>query len=249
MAVSAAIGAVGAIGGGLLASQGAKSAAKSQAGAANRATDAQLAMFDQVREDMSPYLEFGNQGVNLLSSPGVMESFMAPYPGFQPVTAANLAQTPGYQFTLDQGLKAVSNGMSAQGLSGSGAQMRGLADYATGLASGTYDRQVQNNINNFTTGFNAQMGGDTARWNRLMGVTGVGQNAAAQQGGFGMAAGQQIGNNLISAGNASAAGAVGSANALAGGFGAAGNSISQAYMMNTLMNRFGAPAGGASGMG
>lgn len=256
MAVSAGIAAVASVAGGVIASSGAQSAADTQASAANRATDAQRAMFETVRSDMRPYMDAGQLGLNRLNSTNTFDDFLARYPGFQPVTPQNVLQTPGYQFTLDQGLRAVDNTMSAQGLSGSGAQVKGAADYATGLAQGTYDRQVQNNINNFTTGFNAQMGGDTARYNRLMGVIGVGQGAAAQQGGFGMTAGQQIGNNLISAGNAGAAGAMGSANALAGGFNAAGSGLSQAYMMNTLMNRFGAGGGGpitsvtgASGMG
>ena len=34
-------------------------------------------------------------------------------------TMAQLASTPGYQFTLDQGLKATQNAYAAQGLAGS----------------------------------------------------------------------------------------------------------------------------------
>ncbi len=64
-------------------------------------------------------------------------------PTFAP-TIENLEKTPGYQFTLDQGLKAVQNSYAAQGLGTSGAAMKGAADYAEGLASTTYQNQFKN---------------------------------------------------------------------------------------------------------
>lgn len=87
---------------------------------------------------------------------------VAPYQGinynyFKP-TMQQLEQTPGYQFTRDQGLKAVTNASSAKGLIGSGAHGKALADYATGLASTTFDRQLQNNINQFNTDLSSRMG-------------------------------------------------------------------------------------------
>ena len=42
---------------------------------------------------------------------------------FQP-TMAQLEQTPGYQFSLDQGLKATQNSYAGQGLGASGAAMK-----------------------------------------------------------------------------------------------------------------------------
>jgi len=87
---------------------------------------------------------------------------VAPYRGvnynyFKP-TMQQLEQTPGYQFTRDQGLKAVTNASSAKGLIGSGAHGKALADYATGLASTTFDRQLQNNINQFNTDLSSRIG-------------------------------------------------------------------------------------------
>jgi hypothetical protein len=57
------------------------------------------------------------------------------------MTQAELAATPGYQFTLNQGLQAVQNSAAAKGLGVSGAALKGAADYATGLADSTYQTQ------------------------------------------------------------------------------------------------------------
>lgn len=59
-------------------------------------------------------------------------------------TMQGLAQTPGYKFTLQQGLQAAQNSNAAKGLGVSGAALRGASDYASGLASQTYNQQYQN---------------------------------------------------------------------------------------------------------
>ena len=55
--------------------------------------------------------------------------------------STGLARMPGYQFTLDQGLKSTQNGFAARGLGTSGAALKGAAQYATGLANQTYGDQ------------------------------------------------------------------------------------------------------------
>jgi hypothetical protein len=59
---------------------------------------------------------------------------------FNPInmTQAELEATPGYQFTRNQGLKAVQNSAAARGLGSSGMAQRGAAEYATGLADQTW---------------------------------------------------------------------------------------------------------------
>ena len=59
VAAAAAIGAVGAVGGGLIASSGAKSAAKTQAQAARDAADVQERMFERQVELQKPFREAG----------------------------------------------------------------------------------------------------------------------------------------------------------------------------------------------
>lgn len=77
--------------------------------------------------------------------------------GGQDMSAA-LAKTPGYQFTLGQGLESVQNGYAARGLASSGAALKGAANYATGLAQNTYQNMIGNYQNFAGMGANAAAG-------------------------------------------------------------------------------------------
>lgn len=66
-----------------------------------------------------------------------------------------LKYTPGYQFTLGQGLESVQNGFAPRGLASSGAALKGAANYATGLAQNTYQNVVGNYQNLANMGANA----------------------------------------------------------------------------------------------
>lgn len=115
---------------------------------------------------------------------------------------AYLENTPGYQFARDQGMKAVTNSLSARGLGGaSGAFGKGLARFVTGLADQTYGENVA----------------------RFQSAATMGANAAAQTGSLGVTSAANAGGNIVGAGNAAAAGYNGVAGSLAGGLqGAAG---------------------------
>lgn len=65
--IAAGIGAAGAIGGGMLSKGASKSAASTQSAAADRAAQLQAAQYKQAREDLSPYRDFGNNALGLLS--------------------------------------------------------------------------------------------------------------------------------------------------------------------------------------
>jgi hypothetical protein len=188
--------------------------ANAQADAAQASADAQMKMYKQTRADLLPYNQQGQAAGAMLSnrlteltSPIVMDQ-------------ATLRNTPGYQFNLSQGLKSVQNGAAARGLGLSGAAMKGAAAYATGLADSTYQNQFNNAQQNQANAFN-----------RLMGVTQLGENAAAQTGAYGTQTAANVGNSLIQGGNAQAAGYLGAANALTNGV----NSYAQ---YNALQNGF-----------
>lgn len=133
---------------------------------------------------------------------------------------ANLQSTPGYQFNLTQGEKAVQNSASARGLGVSGAAQKGAANYATGLADSTYQNQYSNEVTNQTNQFN-----------RLLALASGGQNAAANLGGYATQTGSSIGSNIIGGANANAAATVASANAI----GNAANSIPNSLITSTLL--------------
>jgi hypothetical protein len=66
----------------------------------------------------------------------------------------NMFMDPGYQFRMDQGLGALENRMAGRGLVGSGAEQKGIMDYAQGLASQEYG----NAFNRFQQGQENMMG-------------------------------------------------------------------------------------------
>jgi hypothetical protein len=55
-----------------------------------------------------------------------------------------LESTPGYQFNLDQGLKAIDRGAASRGLTTSGNAIEAEQKYGAGLASNTYQDYVNN---------------------------------------------------------------------------------------------------------
>lgn len=223
MGLAAPIGIAAAAGlaGSAISSSAAKSAAKTQARSADNAAAAQLAMYNQVRQDLSPYREYGtragNEIINLLFADPSNPNSLRADTNF---TQADLEATPGYKFTLGQGLKATQNSAAARGLGVSGAAMRGAADYATGLSDQTYN-----------TRFNQRLQAQDANYNRLIGMTTLGQNAAAMTGAMGLQS-QNAASQFQTAGaNAIAAGKVGSANA----WGSALNNAGNLWLTSTLL--------------
>lgn len=166
----------------------ASKAASAQKDAASQAAAVSREQYAQTREDLSPYRTAGegalgtlNNKLDFLTSPITMDQ-------------ATLEQTPGYQFTKTQGLKAVQNSAAARGLGVSGAALKGAATFATGLADQTYQTQ-----------FNLENTNRTNAYNRLKGLVDTGENASAQTGTFGATSAAQQGSAAIGAGNATAA--------------------------------------------
>jgi hypothetical protein len=137
---------------------------------------------------------------------------------------STLEATPGYQFNLSQGLKSVQSANAAKGLGISGAALKGAADYATGLADSTYQNQFNNAQTNRQT-----------TYNMLTGLTGQGENAAAQTGTLGTANTVAANNALIGGANATAGGIVGSANNLSSGINGIGNAGTNYLLYSKLL--------------
>lgn len=227
---AAVIGAVGSIGGAFMSSKGAKDAAEAQAAAAAQATAAQREMFNLSREQLQPFIDAGKgvlPGLTNWVNPNAASSPLASLlklttPGAD--MSAALAQTPGYQFTLDQGLRTVNNALAARGLAGpGGALARGSADYATGLAQNTWGNVVGNLLNTYNAGAST-----------MQNVAGLGGNAASSLTGAAGQTGQGIANNMIGAGNAQAGASIASGNAWGGAMSNIGNSFGNQYTLNTL---------------
>jgi hypothetical protein len=262
MVAAAAIGAAATVAGGAISASGASSAAGAQSSAANNASAQNLAQFQLNYNTEHPFVDLGYNAANHINDMiysgeigqrpweyDVAANYLNKIPNApQPMTQAQLEQTPGYQFNLSQGLKAAQSAAAAKGLGVSGAALKGAATYATGLADSTYQNQFNNAqqiyqdlFQNAQQGYNGFMNLGQAdlnlrnqRYNNLLGAASLGQNAAAQVGNQGVQSAANSGNFLTQAGNAQAAGQVGTANALSGSLTGLANQYQQYQLLNNL---------------
>ena len=181
----------------------AQNAAAQQAAAAEKASQIQKDMFEQVRSDLNPYRTAGSNALaQLMGGMGQDGQFMKTYSG------QDIYDDPSYQFRVNQGNNAIQGSAAAQGGLLSGATLKALQNYGQESASQEY----QNAYNRF----NADQ---TNQYNRLSNLVGIGQNAAAQTGNAGTQTAQAIASNTMQGANSQAAGTIAAGNSVANGFG------------------------------
>lgn len=219
---------------------GAQTAANAQTQAAQQSLALQQKMFGISQGNLQPYIQAGTNATSLLSQllgttgtsgSGVTNSSGQALGGgltngllttpFNP-TIQQLQSTPGYQFTLQQGTEAAQNANAAMGLAGSPAGGRGLINYASGLASNTYQQQYQNYWNQ-----------NQSIYNMLNGTASMGANAAGGLANVATNVGTNMGATTVGAGNAQAAAANATGGAIAG---AATGGTNQYLQYNLLQN-------------
>jgi hypothetical protein len=147
----------------------------------------------------------------------------------KPFSLSDFEASPAYQFNLQEGEKAINKGASARGMYYAPQTLQDIGKYSQGVASNEFQNAYSNYNNNMNN-----------IWNRLYGLSGTGQNAAAQTGAYGANMANQVGQNMIGAGNAQAAGRVGAANAIGGGVSDAYNN----YLMSQVLSQSQSPAYG-----
>jgi hypothetical protein len=195
-----------------------------QIAAGNQANSQDQAIYNTEATNLNPTISLGNQAAGQLSSqlPALTAQF----------TGANLASTPGYQFTLQQGLEQAQNGFASRGLASSGAALKGGEQYATGLAQSTYNQQLQNYLSqnnqiysmlNGTANLGAQSA--AALGNSQAGVAGGNALVQSAQGAAG---------SLQDAGTAYGAGITGSTSQYSNPLTTLGN-FGQVYTLNNLL--------------
>jgi hypothetical protein len=203
-----------------------RSAAKTQAGAAQSAADAQLqasreanALQQKIYEEnvarQQPFLQTGTEMFNRLAAlqrggPDAAQQF--------------LQMDPGYQFRLSEGMKALDRQAAARGGLISGGALKAAQRYGQDLGSQEY----------------------SAAYGRLAGLADVGPRAAGIMSGLGerygqtagqnmMAGGQAAAQGLMGAGAARASGYIGGANALTGALGQYLNYNQNQQLLNRLL--------------
>jgi hypothetical protein len=179
-------------------------AGKATRDASNAAVAQQQAALAQQKELAAPYTALGQTAITPL------EQLLGLTPGSTPGSQqAALANTPGYQFALQQGLQSTQAKANAMGMGLSGNTLAALDQYSTGLADQTYQERVTN----------------------LQDVVGIGQAAAAgQAANIGQGA-ANIGNIRMAQGQTEAGLAVNEAAALSK---IGGGAVNQYLTMQTL---------------
>jgi hypothetical protein len=223
-----------AIASGVIGAKGAKSAAKAQADAADRAAQLQKEQFDKQVELQEPFRQGGIRSLNELqrqlglagdpTSAGY-GSLMRDF-GVQDFQA-----DPGYAFRMSEGLKALDRQAAHRGGLISGAALKAAQGYGQDLASQEYQNA-----------FNRYQANRSTKYGMLSGQQGVGQQAVGAMGQAGQNYANQAGEAYMGAGNARASGYMGQANAW-------GNALGNIGTLGTLygMGAFDKPSIGAGG--
>lgn len=134
-AIGPAVGALGQLFGGKSKKGAAGKASEQQTAALQQAINTYMGMYGTIKDNTQPFITGGQTAEGMLMSQ--LPTLTKPFG----MTEADLQQTPGYQFALNQGLKSIQNGFAAKGLGSSGAAMGGAGQFATGLADQTYGNQ------------------------------------------------------------------------------------------------------------
>ena len=135
-------------------------AAEERIAAENRELQRELA--EQQREDFAPWRDIGQKALDQIWS-GVQS-------GEFEVGDIDVTKDPGYQFRMDQGIEALDKSAAARGRLLSGAQQKGLTDYAQGVASQEYANAYAREANE-----------KARRYNMLSSLSSGGQASAAGQ--------------------------------------------------------------------
>jgi len=222
MGIQAAI-----LGAGALGAFGANRAAKTQAQAAQQGLDAQQRMYEQTRADQEPWRQAGMTALNQLVPLAT---------NYQKFGMDQFQQDPGYQFRLNEGLKALDRQAAARGGLVSGNAMKAASRYGQDYAS-----------NEYTNAFNRYQAERNAQLNPLQSLAGVGQSATNYLSNAAQNMGQAQNQNIQGIGNAQASGYVGGANALTSALGSyLGYNQGQNYL-DVLRGRSISPYSGAFG--
>lgn len=172
--------------GGMMQADAAEDAANIQAGAAGQGIAEQRRQFDALQALLKPYTEAG------IPALGQQQALLGMgTPGAQQQAINAIQNGPQFQALQQQGENAILQNASATGGLRGGNVQGALAQFRPALLSGLIEQQ----------------------YNRLGGLTSIGQNAAAGVGNAGMTTGANVANLLGQQGAALAGGELGQAKA------------------------------------
>jgi len=222
--------------GGVLGGNASKSAANTQAAAADRATELQREQWLKNLELQKPFYEAGVAGENrLLDLLGLSKNTGTTGYGslMKDFGMSDFQADPGYAFRMSEGLKGLDRTAASRGGLLSGAALKGAERYGQDLASQEY-----------SNAYNRYQTNRANKLNPLQSLAGQGQTTANTLGTAGQNYATSAGQGYMNAADARASGYVGSANAWSNALGSVANNYNQNQLMNRLF-----PQGLASTIG
>ena len=169
----------------------------------------QREMAEQQRADFAPWRDTGQQAMDRIWA-GVQS-------GQFEVGDIDVTKDPGYQFRMDEGVKALDKSAAARGRLLSGAQQKGVTEYAQGVASQEYANAYAREADKLAR-----------RYNILSNLSGGGQASAAGQAQTTGQLAQTSGNIMANTGRAMNVGMQQAGTARAGAYTDTAQSINQA---------------------
>jgi hypothetical protein len=235
MPIGAIIGGVSSLVGDVIGGSSASKAAAAQAAAAekaqqleqqnaNQALGLQSNAQAQSQANLSPYVQSGQTALSKLNA---MQPFSAP-------TAQQAAETPGYQFQLQQGLKTLQNSAAARGGLLTGGTSKAINDYAQGQAASNYGNTYNRALQTYQTNFGNQSSLANQGLQAGTSLSSLGQqNANASSGVLENSANAQA-QALENAGAARASGYGAQGNIIGNGVAGLGNAIGNTMQLSQL---------------
>lgn len=206
LTTAAVVTAASSVGGAIAQKRAADKATKAQLKGTRESIAAQQSSEERAIALQRPFFNAGYAAnAALLDLTGVDRSKLGPGEGVTPGSPEDLSaygkynyqKDPGYQFRMDEGVKALDRSAASRGILNSGGQLRRLTRYGQDYASNEYQ-----NV-----------------YNRIAQIAGFGTGSSTQASNTIVNTGQNIGGALINAGEARASGFVASGNAIANSLG------------------------------
>ena len=262
----------GSVASGILGANAASNAASQEVAAEQQALQFQQGVWNQQQQNQQPFLNAGATSLASLSKdlsngtfgPGSLPAApTAPGPftqTFTPPTLSQAQQTPGYQFTAQQGSKAILEGAGAAGGAISGGTLKALDQYNTNLADTTYSnifnqalstygaglQGYQANLQDYASqiaGYQTALQGQNQAFQQLYAPASLGEAATSNLNATGSQVAQNVSQLFGNIGASEAAGTVGSTNAITSGISGATNSLGQALLLPQILGALGGSGG------
>lgn len=195
-------------------------AVESQGRMSKENIELQRELTDQQREDVEPWRVAGEGALQSLQA-GIESG---EFDMTDSKINVNLEDDPGYRFRLSEGVNALDASASARGRLLSGAQVKGVNEYAQNVASNEYGNAYARGADEYARESNKKL----RKFNALSSLAGTGQVAATDQANRTSALASNTGNIMNNLGQAQAQGEYNKGNARAGAYQGGAQSINQA---------------------